>query len=49
MIHVCSLARLHDTVTDTGARHIVTLLRIVDRVQRPTAVAEGDPFRLDLE
>ena len=40
MIHVCSLARLHDTVNETGARHIVTLLRIVDRVQRPTTVEE---------
>ena len=39
MIHVCSLARLHGTVEETGARHIVTLLRIVDRVQRPASVA----------
>ena len=29
MIHVCSLARLHATVDETGARHIVTLLRLV--------------------
>ena len=35
MIHVCSLARLHDTVQDTGARHIVTLLNDPDQVQRP--------------
>ena len=27
MIHVCSLARLHDTVEETGARHVVTLLK----------------------
>ena len=27
MIHVCSLARLHDTVEETGARHVVTLLQ----------------------
>src|SRR5580693_1087481 len=27
MIHVCSLARLDDTVEDTGASHVVTLLR----------------------
>src|SRR6516165_7052725 len=26
MIHVCSLARLHATVEDTGARHIISLL-----------------------
>jgi predicted protein tyrosine phosphatase len=35
MIHVCSLARLYDTVDETGARHIVTLLRLTDRVERP--------------
>jgi predicted protein tyrosine phosphatase len=35
MIHVCSLARLHATVDETKARHIVTLLRLTDRVQRP--------------
>jgi predicted protein tyrosine phosphatase len=38
MIHVCSLARLHATVDETGARHIVTLLRLTDRVQRPTHI-----------
>ena len=27
MIHVCSLARLHETVAATGARHVVTLLK----------------------
>ena len=39
MIHVCSLARLHETVDATGARHIVTLLRLTDRVQRPGHIA----------
>ena len=39
MIHVCSLARLHATVDETGARHIVTLLRLTDRVQRPSHIA----------
>jgi predicted protein tyrosine phosphatase len=39
MIHVCSLARLRATVDETGARHIVTLLRLVDRVERPTHIA----------
>jgi len=32
MIHVCSLARLYATVDETGARHIVTLLRLTDRI-----------------
>jgi predicted protein tyrosine phosphatase len=39
MIHVCSLARLHATVDATGARHIVTLLRLTDRVERPRQIA----------
>jgi len=39
MIHVCSLARLHATVDETGARHIVTLLRLADRVERPRHIA----------
>jgi predicted protein tyrosine phosphatase len=39
MIHVCSLARLHTTVDKTGARHIVTLLRLTDRVERPRHIA----------
>ncbi|MGH6665004.1 MAG: tyrosine phosphatase family protein [Pseudolabrys sp.] len=39
MIHVCSLARLYATVDQTGARHIVTLLRLSDRVERPRHIA----------
>lgn len=39
MIHVCSLSRLYATVDETGAKHIVTLLRLIDRVQRPTHIA----------
>ena len=39
MIHVCSLARLYATVDETGARHIVTLLRLTDRVERPRHIA----------
>src|SRR5258707_6664317 len=39
MIHVCSLARLHATVDETGAKHIVTLLRQTDRVTRPSHIA----------
>jgi predicted protein tyrosine phosphatase len=38
MIHVCSLARLYATVEETRARHIVTLLRLIDRVQRPSHI-----------
>lgn len=39
MIHVCSLARLHATVEETGARHIVTLINDETLVPRPECVA----------
>jgi predicted protein tyrosine phosphatase len=39
MIHVCSLARLHQIVEGTGARHVVSLLGDEARVQRPPNVA----------
>ncbi len=38
MIHVCSLARLHETVEETGARHLVTLLGNEENVVRPAGV-----------
>ena len=38
VIHVCSLSRLHRTVEETGARHVVTLLRDVHLVQRPDSI-----------
>jgi predicted protein tyrosine phosphatase len=49
MIHVCSLARLHDTVAQTGASHIVTLLRLIDRVERPPSVAPGNHLILGMD
>ncbi|KAA5603122.1 tyrosine phosphatase family protein [Blastochloris sulfoviridis] len=41
-IHVCSLARLHDTVAATGARHVVTLINVATPVARPSAIAESN-------
>lgn len=38
MIHVCSLALLHETVETTGALHVITLLKDTDLVQRPRNV-----------
>jgi predicted protein tyrosine phosphatase len=49
MIHVCSLARLHDTVAETRASHVVTLLRLIDRVQRPTSVVEANHLILGMD
>jgi predicted protein tyrosine phosphatase len=39
VIHICSLSRLHRTVDETGARHVVTLLRDVHLVTRPESIA----------
>ena len=49
MIHVCSLARLHATVEETRARHIVTLLRLIDRVQRPDHILEHNHLVLAVD
>jgi predicted protein tyrosine phosphatase len=39
MIHVCSLSRLQETVEDSGARHVVSLIGDEARLQRPPSVA----------
>ncbi len=39
MIHVCSLARLPSTIDETGATHVVTILRHSDRVVLPEKIA----------
>jgi predicted protein tyrosine phosphatase len=49
MIHVCSLARLHATVEETGARHVITLLKDTDRVERPRSVAEANHLILGMD
>ena len=38
MIHVCSLARLHETVEETGALHVVSLIGGEASVERPRAI-----------
>ena len=48
MIHVCSLARLHATVQDTGARHIVTLINDQTIVERPACVPAEDHLFLGM-
>jgi predicted protein tyrosine phosphatase len=49
MIHVCSLARLHDTVRETGARHVVTLIKDVTLVHRPSGIAAENHLLLDMD
>jgi predicted protein tyrosine phosphatase len=47
MIHVCSLARLHETVAATGARHVVSLLGD-ERLERPHGIATENHLWLRL-
>ncbi len=47
MIHVCSLARLHETVAGTGARHVVSLLGD-EHVERPHGIAAANHLWLRL-
>jgi predicted protein tyrosine phosphatase len=49
MIHVCSLARMPSTVAETGASHIVTLLRLTDRAKRPAHIAQENHLILGLD
>ena len=49
MIHVCSLSRLHETVEATGARHVVTLLKDVDIVQRPGGISSENHLILGMD
>jgi predicted protein tyrosine phosphatase len=49
MIHVCSLARMPETVAETGARHVVTLMKDISVVRRPQSVAESDHLLLDMD
>jgi predicted protein tyrosine phosphatase len=48
MIHVCSLARLHETVEETGARHVVSLLGDEAKIERPACVAPENHLWLRL-
>jgi predicted protein tyrosine phosphatase len=49
MIHVCSLSRLYETVEETGARHVVTLLKDVELVVRPRGVTVENHLILGMD
>jgi predicted protein tyrosine phosphatase len=49
MIHVCSLSRLHETVAATGARHVVTLLKDIELVQRPGGIMAENHLILGMD
>lgn len=48
MIHVCSLARLPETVAGTGSRHVVSLLAKEDAVTRPAAITPENHLLLQV-
>jgi predicted protein tyrosine phosphatase len=48
MIHVCSLARLHETVATHGARHVISLIGDEARVERPAGVTPENHLWLRL-
>ena len=49
MIHVCSLARLHETIDSTGARHVVTCLRRSDEVRLEGRIARENHLVLNMD
>lgn len=49
MIHVCSLAKLHGTVRETGARHVVTLIRDITLVHRPQSIDAANHLLLEVD
>jgi predicted protein tyrosine phosphatase len=48
MIHVCSLARLEETIEQTGAQHVVSLIGDEARVARPSCIAAKNHLWLRL-
>jgi predicted protein tyrosine phosphatase len=48
MIHVCSLARLHETVRETGAQHVVSLIGDDVSIERPRAIVAENHLWLRL-
>jgi len=48
-IHVCSLARLPSIVADSGARHLITVMGNVDKVQRPPSIAPDNHLVISMD
>jgi predicted protein tyrosine phosphatase len=38
-LHVCPLSRLHDTVAETRASHVLSLMGVGAQIERPAAIA----------
>lgn len=46
-IHVCSLQRLADTTRDTGASHVMTLIKNIAMAPTPAGIVPARHLRLD--
>ncbi|MGJ5179994.1 tyrosine phosphatase family protein [Bradyrhizobium oligotrophicum] len=49
MIHVCSLAALHETVRLSGASHVLTIMANVEQVQRPPTIRPENHLRVSVD
>jgi predicted protein tyrosine phosphatase len=49
MLHVCSLAELHPTVSATRASHVLTIMANVAQVERPRTVLEANHLRVQVD
>jgi predicted protein tyrosine phosphatase len=49
MIHVCSLARLHATVEETRAQHVVTLLKQIHLIAQPLPIPAGNHLHVGVD
>lgn len=46
-IHVCSLQRLHDTVREVRAGHVLTVMKNIDKVATPTDLSAERHLKLE--
>lgn len=49
MIYVCSLARLHQTVNETKASHVLTLIKDIHLVTRPASIPAERHLMIDMD
>jgi predicted protein tyrosine phosphatase len=49
MIHVCSLAALPETVRQTRASHVLTVMGKVDQVQRPVSIRPENHLKVSVD
>jgi predicted protein tyrosine phosphatase len=49
MIHVCSLAALPETVSRTGASHVLTVMANVEQVARPQSILPENHLRIAMD